>query len=255
MYREARIIISVKEPSRQDLWLHYRGTDLVLEKFESGWVPIGTVDKGFLTKDEADELYASVSTIDTLATKTELATKLSISTYNSEKANFATTTALNSGLAGKEDKGTAYSKEESDNRYVAKDGNKGLSTNDYTTAEKNKVAKIIIDGTGTKVLADNGSYIEASTSPTVQEVDEAEVTLAVAANTIYTCTTPVTSMTISSVANSTDLSIIKFNTGDTDPQFSYPEGTKTTGYKALVANASYSIFVFAGELTIVRYGE
>lgn len=255
MYREARIIISVKEPSRQDLWLHYRGTDLVLEKFESGWIPIGTIDKGFLTKDEADELYASASTIDTLATKDELATKLSISTYNSEKVNFATTTALNSGLSGKEDKGTAYSKTESDTRYVAKDGNKVLSTNDYTTEEKNKVAKIIINGAGTKVLVDNGSYIETSVPPTVQEVEEAAVALAVQANTIYTCTTPVTSMTISSVANSTDLSIIKFNTGDTAPQFSYPEGTKTTGYKVLVANASYSIFVFAGELTIVRYGE
>lgn len=195
MYREARIIVSVKEPSRQDLWLHYRGTDLVLEKFESGWVPIGTVSEDFLTKEEAD------------------------------------------------------------NTFVKRDGNKGLSTNDYTTAEKNKVAKIIIDGTGTKVLADNGSYIEASVAPTVQEVEEAAVTLAVKENTIYTCTTPVTSMTISSVANSTELSIIKFNTGDTAPQFSYPEGTKTTGYKVLVANASYSIFVFAGELTVVRYGE
>lgn len=37
---------------------------------------------------------------------------------------------------------------------------KGLSTNDYTDAEKTKVSKIIITGDGSKFLANDGTYVE-----------------------------------------------------------------------------------------------
>ena len=55
----------------------------------------------------------------------------------------------------------AYSKSESDNLLsgkVDKEAGKGLSTNDYTNADKTKVSKIVTDGLGDKYLSDDGNY-------------------------------------------------------------------------------------------------
>lgn len=55
----------------------------------------------------------------------------------------------------------AYSKSESDNLLsdkVDKEAGKGLSTNDYSNADKVKVSKIITDGAGDKYLSDDGNY-------------------------------------------------------------------------------------------------
>ena len=55
----------------------------------------------------------------------------------------------------------AYSKSESDNLLsdkVDKEAGKGLSTNDYSNADKTKVSKIITDGFGDKYLSDDGNY-------------------------------------------------------------------------------------------------
>ena len=41
---------------------------------------------------------------------------------------------------------------------VDKEAGKGLSTNDYSNADKTKVSKIIIDGVGDKYLSDDGNY-------------------------------------------------------------------------------------------------
>lgn len=47
---------------------------------------------------------------------------------------------------------------------VVKDANYVHTDNNYTTADKNKVAKILTNGTGSKVLTDNGTYEELSIS-------------------------------------------------------------------------------------------
>ena len=55
----------------------------------------------------------------------------------------------------------AYSKSESDSLLgdkADKEAGKGLSTNDYSNADKTKVSKIITDGLGDKYLSDDGSY-------------------------------------------------------------------------------------------------
>lgn len=44
------------------------------------------------------------------------------------------------------------------NNYVLKEAGKGLSSNDYTPTDKNKVGLITITGTGNSFLADDGSY-------------------------------------------------------------------------------------------------
>lgn len=119
-----------------------------------------------------------------------------------------------------------------------------------------KADKIIIDGEGNKVLSDNGSYITiVPIEQNVQEISEAAVTLDPKEDIIYNCTTPVTSLTLNSIPDSTTLSIIRFTVGAEAAQFSYPEGTKIAGYASLVANTTYSIFIWGGTLTIVSYGE
>ena len=67
-------------------------------------------------------------------------------------------------------------------KFVLKEEGKGLSTNDYSTEDKSKVAKIdtinsnienieeitskiITNGKGTKFLSDNGTYKEVNSTP------------------------------------------------------------------------------------------
>ena len=70
----------------------------------------------------------------------------------------------------------AYSKSESDNLLsdkVDKEVGKGLSTNDYSNADKTKVSKIITDGIGDKYLSDDGNYktVSGGGGSGVTEVD------------------------------------------------------------------------------------
>lgn len=66
--------------------------------------------------------------------------------------DYAKTSAMNTAIANAI--ANYYTKTESDNRYVAKETGKGLSTNDYTTTEKEKLAGI----------AEGANKVEASTT-------------------------------------------------------------------------------------------
>ena len=61
-----------------------------------------------------------------------------------DDASFAST--ITTALAGKADAADVYTKTAADNKFVAKDGTKQLSTNDYTDAEKAKVASAVQPG-------------------------------------------------------------------------------------------------------------
>lgn len=78
----------------------------------------------------------------------------------SEKADKSTTLA-GYGITD------AYTKTESDNKYVAKETGKGLSTNDYTTADKNKLAGIEAEANKTVV---DSFMSDSSTNPLQNKV-------------------------------------------------------------------------------------
>jgi hypothetical protein len=56
--------------------------------------------------------------------------------------------------------------------YVAQETGKGLSSNDYDTAAKGKVDKLITAGDGSKVLADNGTYKSVITDTEIDDTAE-----------------------------------------------------------------------------------
>lgn len=58
-----------------------------------------------------------------------------------------------------------------ENNKVTKVSGKGLSENDYTTADKTKVSKIIISGDGTLFLANDGTYKSASEAINYEELE------------------------------------------------------------------------------------
>lgn len=83
-----------------------------------------------------------------------------------------------------------------------------------------------------------------------QQVEGATPSLAVAENTLYLCG-ELTSLTLTSIPTSTKLSVIRFSSGATPTQFSYPEGTSITGWSAPQANTNYSLFIWEGAITMV----
>lgn len=79
----------------------------------------------------------------------------------------------------------------------------------------------------------------------VQQVEGADVSLDVVGGTMYVCG-ELTSLTIASVDNSTKPSIIRFTSGATATQFSYPENFNITGWTKPEENRYYTICILFG---------
>lgn len=79
----------------------------------------------------------------------------------------------------------------------------------------------------------------------VQQVEGADVSLDVVGGTMYVCG-ELTSLTIASVENSTKPSIIRFTSGATATQFSFPENFNITGWTKPEENRNYTICVLFG---------
>lgn len=89
------------------------------------------------------------------------------------------------------------------------------------------------------------SQYRADDGTIVQQVEGADVSLDVVGGTMYVCG-KLTSLTIASVENSTKPSIIRFTSGATATQFSYPEDFNITGWTKPEENKSYTICILFG---------
>lgn len=96
---------------------------------------------------------------------------------------------------------------------------------------------------------ETGQYVtsqhRADDGTIVQQVEGADVSLDVVGGTMYVCG-ELTSLTIASVENSTKPSIIRFTSGATATQFSYPENFNITGWSKPEENKSYTICILFG---------
>ncbi|MFR5937668.1 MAG: hypothetical protein ACLUGV_13075 [Alistipes shahii] len=79
----------------------------------------------------------------------------------------------------------------------------------------------------------------------VQQVEGSAVSLDVKGGTMYVCG-ELTSLTIASVENSTKPSIIRFTSGATATQFSFPEDFNITGWSKPEENKRYTICILFG---------
>lgn len=89
------------------------------------------------------------------------------------------------------------------------------------------------------------SQYRADDGTIVQQVEGADVSLDVVGGTMYVCG-ELTSLTIASVENSTKPSIIRFTSGTTATQFSYPENFSITGWTKPEENRNYTICILFG---------
>lgn len=89
------------------------------------------------------------------------------------------------------------------------------------------------------------SEFRADDGTIVQQVEGADVSLDVKGGTMYVCG-ELTSLNIASVENSTKPSIIRFTSGTTATQFSYPENFSITGWTKPEENKSYTICILFG---------
>lgn len=89
------------------------------------------------------------------------------------------------------------------------------------------------------------SEYRADDGTIVQQVEGSDVSLDVVGGTMYVCG-ELTSLTIASVENSTKPSILRFTSGATATQFSYPEKFNITGWTKPEENKSYTICVLFG---------
>lgn len=89
------------------------------------------------------------------------------------------------------------------------------------------------------------SEFRADDGTIVQQVDGSAVSLDVKGGTMYVCG-ELTSLNIASAENSTKPSIIRFTSGATATQFSYPENFNITGWTKPEENKSYTICVLFG---------
>lgn len=87
--------------------------------------------------------------------------------------------------------------------------------------------------------------IDAEKATIVENLEGAEVTIDVKGGTMYVCG-ELTSLNIASVENSTKPSIIRFTSGATATQFSYPENFSITGWAKPEENKSYTICILFG---------
>ena len=111
-----------------------------------------------------------------------------------------------------------------------------------------------INNTDSRLDWYNSDKEEIPTEDTIpsESISGTEVTLDIIGDKEYLCG-ELTSLTLNSIANSNKLSIIRFTSGETPTQLSYPESTKVVGWSTPQANTTYNIFVWMGELTIVAY--
>lgn len=89
------------------------------------------------------------------------------------------------------------------------------------------------------------SQYRADDGTIVQQVEGADISLDVVGGTMYVCG-ELTSLTIASVENSTKPSIIRFTSGATAAQFSFPEDFNITGWSKPEENRNYTICVLFG---------
>lgn len=89
------------------------------------------------------------------------------------------------------------------------------------------------------------SQYRADDGPIVQQVEGSVVSLDVKGGTMYACG-ELTSLTIASVENSTKPSIVRFTSGATATQFSFPEDFNITGWTKPEENKSYTICILFG---------
>lgn len=89
------------------------------------------------------------------------------------------------------------------------------------------------------------SQYRADDGTIVQQVEGSAVSLDVKGGTMYVCG-ELTSLTIASVDNSTKPSIIRFTSGATATQFSYPENFNITGWTKPEENRNYTICILFG---------
>jgi hypothetical protein len=89
------------------------------------------------------------------------------------------------------------------------------------------------------------SEFRADDGTIVQQVKGPDVTLDVKGGTMYVCG-ELTSLKIASVENSTKPSIIRFTSGATATQFSFPENFNITGWTKPEENKSYTICILFG---------
>lgn len=89
------------------------------------------------------------------------------------------------------------------------------------------------------------SQYRADDGTIVQQVEGSAVSLDVKGGTMYVCG-ELTSLTIASVENSTKPSIIRFTSGATATQFSYPENFNITGWTKPEGNRNYTICILFG---------
>lgn len=89
------------------------------------------------------------------------------------------------------------------------------------------------------------SEFRADDGTIVQQVEGSAVSLDVKGGTMYVCG-ELTSLNIASVENSTKPSIIRFTSGATATQFSYPENFNITGWAKPEENKSYTICILFG---------
>lgn len=89
------------------------------------------------------------------------------------------------------------------------------------------------------------SQYRADDGTIVQQVEGSAVSLDVVGGTMYVCG-ELTSLTIASVENSTKPSSVRFTSGATATQFSYPENFNITGWAKPDENKSYTICVLFG---------
>lgn len=89
------------------------------------------------------------------------------------------------------------------------------------------------------------SQYRADDGTIVQQVEGSAVSLDVKGGTMYVCG-ELTSLTIASVENSTKPSIIRFTSGATATQFSFPDDFNITGWTKPEENKSYTICILFG---------
>lgn len=114
------------------------------------------------------------------------------------------------------------------------------------------------DGTAAKTAAEAAATAAqaalnaaAAAALVEQQVEGADVTLDVKGNHMYVCS-ELTTLNIASVENSTKLSIVRFTSGATKTQFSYPEGFNITGWTKPEENTGYTICILFGVGNMVK---